>query len=167
MSFLRKRRTYGFTLVELLVVIVIIAILAALLLPAIAKARSLARRTQCQNNLHQFDLALSGHVYPPVRFYPANLRDLSTNDISGEMFICPGDLMNTVPMDFVNLGDDNCSYAYLPNKSPATPAGLLIIFDEDISYHEKGGYNALKTDHSYSWVPSSIGVPATTEYEKF
>ena len=66
----RKKFARAFTLIELLVVIAIIAILAAMLLPALARAKEAGKRTACLNNLRQLSLSAQMYVSDNQGFYP-------------------------------------------------------------------------------------------------
>src|SRR5579859_3171862 len=86
-----RPRKGGFTLIELLIVIAIIAILAAMLLPALSRAKQRSQAAYCMNNGHQMVLAWNLYAGDYNDWLPPNADDGGQNDwIKGDMSQGPG-----------------------------------------------------------------------------
>jgi prepilin-type processing-associated H-X9-DG protein len=160
-----KRHGTAFTLVELLVVIAMIAMLAALLLPALARAKDAGIAVACKNNLRQIGIALRLYAdgfqkYPlcaatdstsTTSMWDGKLLVLTANNM--KLFICPAEQPAPKWTNDVRLPERNPCYGYNTAGSGRYPgSGPSLGLD--------GGFNRFRTGDGIYLMESQVKVPS-------
>ena len=136
----------AFTLIELLVVIAIIAILAALLLPALSRAKQHAWTTSCNSNLHQIGLGMRMFADDNDEYYPESGGNIYWGAIDSgtkksswleqifsyvgntSVYNCPGNVQLPISLQGLFNYFNGCNVAYVTTGSFAAVKSTAILF---------------------------------------
>ena len=161
-------RRGGFSLVELVVVMLILTLLMAFLLPAITKARRTAQGAACLSNLRQ--IAVGFHLYASDN--GGKLPDPGAGDVSWEdmlaqylrvpeIYRCAsdGEVFQSVgsSYDWRDTGDPDTTLAGQP-ISDAKARNCVLVFDSLPNWHSRGKMNVAWSDTSASPVDVEAGL---------